>query len=239
MRVIREQEILLCDSDLAWSYELQQSMEEQGYCLKIAEEIEELWQQGTYCQGAVINIQEIDSMLFWGRPECDGLEKQRYQAIQGIRLIQPKIVVILPENDYELEYQCMAAGAVECIHKDQPMHLIQMRLGKEFYKVQELCRLHFGEVALDVQTQLLSCQEQLVLLTELECRVMEHLMQNGSGLTDKTELLLQLWQKAGSLQQNRMNSILRQLRQKIQNLPMRIVTCYGKGYYLQKRSFQR
>ena len=215
MRVINEYEILLCDPDPLWSTWLQ-----------------ELWQQTEYCQGIIVNIEEIDSMLFWGQADHAALEEKRFEVLRSLLLIQPRVVIVIPENNYELEYQCLAAGAAECIHKDQPMQLIQTRLRRVLFW--EKKNFRFGEVILEAGEQRLSWHGQSVFLTDLEGKLMERLMYHGSQLTNKSELLLKLWQKADIAQQNRLNTVIRQLRQKIANLPISIVTCYGKGYYLEE-----
>lgn len=211
-------------------------MQEDSICLRIVKELEELWQQTEYCLGIIVSIEEIDSMLFWGKANHVALEEKRFEVLRSLLLIQPRVVIVIPENNYELECQCLAAGAAECIHKDQPMQLIQTRLRRVlFWEKKNLC---FGEVILESGERRLSWRNHSVFLTELEGKLMERLMYHGSQLTDKSELLLQLWQKAEVAQQNRLNTVIRQLRQKIVNLPISIVTCYGKGYYLEEYKYR-
>ena len=234
--MINEYEVLLCDPDPLWSTWLQQKMQEDGICLRTVKELEELWQQTEYCLGIIVNIEEIDSMLFWGQADHVALEEKRYEVLRSLLLIQPQVVIVIPENNYELEYQCLAAGAAECIHKDQPMQLIRTRLRRVLFW--EKKNLRFGEVILEAGERRLSWRNQSVFLTDLEGKLMERLMYHGGQLTNKSELLLKLWQKADIAQQNRLNTVIRQLRQKIANLPISIVTCYGKGYYLEEYKYR-
>lgn len=234
--MINDYELLLCDPDPLWSTRFQRAMQENGICLRAVKELEELWQRTERCLGIIVNIEEIDSMLFWGKADHVALEEKRCEVLRSLLLIQPQVVIVIPENNYELEYQCLSAGVAECIHKDQPMQLIQTRLRRVlFWGQEDLC---FGEVILEAGERRLSWHGQSVSLTELEGRLMERLMYHGSQLTDKSELLLQLWQKAEVTQQNRLNTVIRQLRQKIANLPIGIVTCYGKGYYLEEYRYR-
>ena len=159
------------------------------------------------------------------------MEEKRSEALRSLLLVQPRVIIVMPKNDYELEYQCLAAGAAECIHKDQPMQLIQTRLRRVLFWNEK--KLRFGEVILEAGERRLSWHDQSISLTELEGKLMEELMCHGSRLTDKSELLWKLWQKTESKQQNRLNTIIRQLRKKLKKLPISIVTCYGKGYYLE------
>lgn len=230
--MINEYEALLCDPDPLWSTQLQQEMQEDGICLRVVKELEELWQRTGRCSGIIVNIEEIDSMLFWGKADYFDLKEKRCEVLRSLLLTQPRVVIVLPESNYELEYQCLAAGAAECIHKDQPMQLIQTRLRRVlFWDQEDFC---FGEVILETKERRLSWRNQFIFLTDLEGKLMERLMYHGSQLTDKSELLLWLWQKTGAAQQNRLNTVIRQLRKKIKNLPIGIVTCYGKGYYLEE-----
>lgn len=232
--MIKEYEVLLCDPDPQWSTCLQQGMQEEGICLRVVKELEELWQQREYCMGIIVNIEEIDSMLFWGKADHVAMEEKRLEVLRSLLLIQPRVIIVIPENDYDLEYQCLAAGAAECIHKDQPMQLIQTRLRRVLFWNKK--NLRFGEVILETGMRRLSWRGYSVSLTELEGKLMERLMYHGSQLTDKSELLWKLWQKGETKQQNRLNTIIRQLRKKIKNLPIGIVTCYGKGYYLEEHN---
>lgn len=230
--MINEYKVLLCDPDPLWSTCLQQEMQEDGICLRSVKELEELWQQTEYCLGIVVNIEEIDSMLFWGKADHVAMAEERCEVLRSLLIIQPRVIIVMPENDYELEYQCLAAGAAECIHKDQPMQLIQTRLRRVLFWNEN--NLRFGEVIMETGERRLSWHGHSVSLTELEGKLMERLMYHGSRLTDKSELLRKLWQKEETKQQNRLNTIIRQLRKKIKNLPIGIVTCYGKGYYLEE-----
>lgn len=230
--MINKYEILLCDPDPMWSAWLQQEMQEDGICLKVVKEIEELWQQREGCLGIIVNIEEIDSMLFWGKADPAAIEEKRYEALRSLLLVQPRVVIVMPENDYELEYQCLAAGAAECIHKNQPIQLIRTRMRRVLFWNRK--NFHFGEVILEAGERRLSWRNQSVTLTDMEEKLMERLMVHGNRLTNKKELLLKLWQKTETTQQNRLNTIIRQLRKKIKNLPIGIVTCYGKGYYLEE-----
>lgn len=230
--MISEYEVLLCDPDPLWSIQFQQMMKKDGFFLRTVNELEELWHRTGCCQCVIVNIEEIDSMLFWGKADDVDIQGKRYDVLHSLMLMQPRVVVVIPKNDYELEYQCLAAGAAECIHKDQPMQLIQTRLRRVLFCERE--KIYFGEVILERRERRLSWQNQSVLLTELEGKLMERLMYHGNQLTDKKELLLQLWHQTETTQQNRLNTAIRQLRQKIRNLPIGIVTCYGKGYYLEE-----
>lgn len=230
--MINKCEVLLCDPDPVWSEQLQQKMQEDGIGLRVVKELEDLWQQTEYCSGIIVNIEEIDSMLFWGEADPFDLEVRRCKALQSLLLVRSRLVVVIPENNYELEYQCLAAGATECIHKDQPMQLIQTRLRRVLFLEQR--ELRFGEVIWEAGERRLSWGDQFVFLTDLEGQIMERLMYHGSQLTGKNELLLRVWQKTEIAQQNRLNTIIRQLRQKVKKMPIGIVTCYGKGYYLEE-----
>lgn len=227
--------VLLCDPDLAWAEQLSERLMQHGIAVKIVRELEELWCLTEETQGILVNGQELQSMLFWG--ETAGAEVvteiSYSSAIHSLCQQGKKVILILPELDYEAECICLQAGAVECIHKGQPMDLMIQRILLTFHK--EIHRLHlwFGGVQLDQQAGRLVFQKDTVKLTMMEQKVLEILFIHGNELAERAEILQQVWGEQTHRCQQRLDSIIRKVRQKLKKFPIGIYTCYGKGYYLE------
>ena len=120
--------VLLCDQDPLWAGELAVHMQFSGMDVKIARELEELWSDSGEVQGVLVSRQEMESMLFWGETamgKADAAAVSYLSAIRSLCLQGKKVILILPEQDYVAECACLRSGAVECLHKQQPLELIQ------------------------------------------------------------------------------------------------------------------
>lgn len=227
--------VLLCDPDLVWMEQLSEQLIQHGIAVNVVRELEELWCPTEEIQGMLVNAQELKSMLFWG--ESNGKETvtelSYFSAIQSLCLQGKKVVLILPELDYEAECICLQAGAAECIHKGQPMDLMIQRLLLVFQREIHSQSLCFAGVLLDQQTGQLIFQGDSVNLTSMEQKVLGILFIHGSELAEKSDILLQVWGEQNDQCGQRLDSIILKIRQKLKKFPIGIYTRYGKGYYLE------
>ena len=139
----------------------------------------------------------------------------------------------MPELNYEMEYICLQAGAAECIHKKQPMELMIQRILLAFQEEIRREQLWFGSVHLDRQLGRLIFQENIVKLTTMEQKVLEILFIHGNELVERRGIQQQVWGEQTEHCRQRLDTIIRQIRNKIRKFPIGIYTRYGKGYYLE------
>ena len=227
--------VLLCDPDLAWAEQLSVQLRKHGIAVKMVRELEELWCTPEEIQGILVSSQELKSMLFWG--ESDGKKADTevfyFSAIQSLCLQGKKVILIIPELDYEAECICLQAGAAECVHKGQPIDLMIQRILMAFQQEIHRQSLFFGGVQLNQQTGRLIFQGDSVNLTNMEQKVLEILFIHGNELAGKKDILLQVWGETNDRCGQRLDTIIRQIRNKIRKFPIGIYTRYGKGYYLE------
>ena len=67
----------------------------------------------------------------------------------------------------------------------------------------------------------------------MEQKVLEILFIHGNELAGKKDILLQVWGETNDRCGQRLDTIIRQIRNKIRKFPIGIYTRYGKGYYLE------
>ena len=172
--------VLLCDPDLVWTERLSLQLKQHGITVKIARELEELWCIPEETKGILVSCQELKSMLFWGETDRkEAVSKESYSStIRSLCLQGKKVILIMPELNYETECVCLQAGASECIHKEQTI-------------------IH------------------------------------GNELAEKRDILLQVWGEQSDLCVQRLDTIIKQIRHKLNKFPIGIYTRYGKGYYLE------
>lgn len=225
--------VLLCDPDLAWSTQIAAQMKQHGITVKGVDELEELWNVSEEIQGILVSLREIESMLFWGKDvdEQFDIAGKYPSAIRSLCQQGKKVIVILSDLNYEAEYCCLQAGAVECIHKKQPVALIIQRilLALQIKTDQEILR--FEGIRLHCLTGMVVYQDQSIHLTKMEQRVFAMLIEHGRELTEKQQLLLHLW-GSEDIPNGRLETLIKQIRHKLQDFPVSICTDYGRGYYL-------
>lgn len=227
--------VLLCDPDLMWAEQLAVYMKSYGVDGKIVREIEELWSSQEEVQGILVNWQEVESMLFWGETAMEATDSDIVSyssAIRSLCLQGKKVILILPEQDYIAECACLQAGAAECIHKQQPFNLVMQRILLAFREEMRQETSWFHDVQLDRSEGRLIWQGEVIRLTGMEKRVMEILFAHGTALTEKGEILSELWGEQTDTARVRLDTLLKQIRRKLRGFPIGIYTCYGKGYYL-------
>ncbi|MDE6568424.1 MAG: winged helix-turn-helix domain-containing protein [Lachnospiraceae bacterium] len=227
--------VLLCDPDLAWAEQLSEQLNQHGIVVKTAREAEELWYVTEEIQGVLVSSQELESMLLWGETAMvDTVSEASYfSAIHSLCQQVKKVILIMPELNYGAEYTGLQAGAAECIHKGQPMELVIQRILLAFQEEIHRQQLWFGGVQLDQQAGRLVFQGDTVKLTVMEQKVLEILFIYGSELAEKSEILLQVWGEQTGQCGQRLDTIIRKIRQKLKKFPIGIYTRYGKGYYLE------
>ncbi len=224
--------VLLCDTDLMWAEQLAVHMKPHGLEVKIVRELEELWVPADEVQGLLVNWQELGSMLFWGEAGTAS-PALHSSVIRSLCLLGRKLVLILPELDYQAECICLQAGAAECIHKQQPLELMAQRILLAFREEMGRQAKQFGGVRLDFPAGKLVCGDSEVRLTLMEKRAMEILFGHGTALTAKEEILSALWGEQTDAARVRLDTLVKQIRGKLRGFPIGIYTCYGKGYYLE------
>lgn len=228
--------VLLCDPDPLWAEELAVHMQSCGMDVKIARELEELWSASQEVQGILVNQQEMESMLFWGETamgKADAAAVSYLSAIRSLCLQGKKVILILPEQDYVAECACLRSGAVECLHKQQPLELMLQRIRLAFREEMHREVLWFGDVQLDLLAGKLLWREEEILLTVMETRMMELLFAHKNTLTKKEVILSGIWGEETDAARRRLDTLLKQIRRKLRGFPIGIYTCYGKGYYLE------
>lgn len=231
---MRNMKVLLCEPDLKWAEQMISQMVQYGMEVRAVREIEELWYPSGEIQGILVNRQELDSMLFWGEGtgRNGSSAGQSYHALHSLCEHGKKVVLILPDRDDDAECACLRAGAAECIHKKQPFDLMVQRILLAFREEMQNSILSFGEVQLDRRAGKLLCQEKQVRLTGMEQGILEILFVHGTDLTEKQEILQQVWGEQTAASRQRLDTLMKQIRRKTTGFPMGIYTCYGKGYYL-------
>jgi DNA-binding winged helix-turn-helix (wHTH) protein len=93
---------------------------------------------------------------------------------------------------------------------------------------------NIGKLAFDMRNQRLSSGDEIILLTDKECKILELLNQNFSQLTTREDLIQKIWVDEGVITGRSLDMFVSKLRKKLSNDPdLRITNVHGKGYKLE------
>lgn len=91
-----------------------------------------------------------------------------------------------------------------------------------------------GKFQFDVKHQRLLCGDEVISLTEKECRILELLNNNFGELISRETLMQKVWINDGVITGRSLDMFVSKLRKKLSGDPqLRITNIHGKGYKLQ------
>ncbi len=91
-----------------------------------------------------------------------------------------------------------------------------------------------GKLIFDAPNQRLLSGDQIIVLTDKECRVLELLNRNFNQLTTREDLIQKIWTDEGVITGRSLDMFISKLRKKLSPDPeLRITNIHGKGYKLE------
>ena len=92
-----------------------------------------------------------------------------------------------------------------------------------------------GEFSFDVKGQRLLLENEIISLTDKECKVLELLAKNFGELIPRETLMQEIWINEGVITGRSLDMFVSKLRKKLSRDPeLRITNVHGKGYKLEK-----
>lgn len=235
---LKEEKILLvCEPDPVWCKQLGAVLQKKQITLREVQEWEELQQAPAGCQGILISVKELNSMIQWGTFGEDGTEGSPFVHFKQIKQLEKKygvpIIVLMEERNYEAEYRYLQMGAAECFDKELPLFLLAERIQRIIPKQEKDSYLCFGEVWMDKHhCCVCSAKGGNTVLTEKEFAVLKLLFRQQGALLSRTELQKNIWQEVNERSSHCLDTVVKQLRKKLLCHPVQIKTIYRKGYYM-------
>ncbi|MDX1978464.1 MAG: response regulator transcription factor [Pseudanabaenaceae cyanobacterium bins.68] len=215
--------LLLVDDELELTAPLQRLLTGQGYEVDIAMDGDRGWEYAT--QGGY-NLVILD----WMMPKRSGLDICRGLRQQGD--LTPVLFLTAKDtlDDRVLGLDC---GADDYLVKPFELRELLARIrallrrnpGADSY-------LTYQNLSLDQDSRLLCCQDQKVLLSEQEAKLLAYMIRRPGQLLTHEQLEEHLWQTKPP--SNALVAQIKLLRRKLEPLaqlqPGLITTVYGKGY---------
>ena len=182
-----------------------------------------------YAQLGIYDLLILDVMM----PKMDGF--QVAQALRSGRCATP-ILMLTARSGIDDRIQGLNAGADYYLTKPfdtrELLACVGALLRRQGSQVDELT---FGTTALDLGSGQLICGEKAVRLSAREFDVMRLLMQSGSRILSKEQLLARVWGYASNAVENHVEVYVGFLRKKLRSIgsDIRIGAIRRLGYHLE------
>lgn len=216
--------LLVVEDESLLNQQLQNSLQEAGYVVDVAEDGREgLYYATEYDYDAAI----IDL----GLPAIDGISLIQQLRDRGRQF---PILILTARSDWQDKVTGLDAGADDYVLKPFRMEEILARLNALLRRAAGFStpRLQFGPITLDTAGKQVSKDGERVELTAYEYKMLEYLMLHPGQVISKAELTEHLYAEDHDRDSNVLEVFIRRLRQKLdpdQSLNP-IETLRGQGY---------
>jgi DNA-binding response OmpR family regulator len=215
--------LLIAEDDRALSAFLARGLEAEGYQVIVAADgmaAVELFQQ------EAPDLIVLDLNL----PRRDGMEVLRFLRSVGS---ESPVLVLTARTELEVRVQCFDLGADDCMVK--PFALAELRA-----RCRALLRrrrdtnflLRHGDLEVNRVERSVSREGQMIVLTNKEFALLEHLLLHRGRVVSRTTLLEQVWNMHAATSTNVVDVYVNYLRRKLSDAgtDTRVQTVRGEGY---------
>ena len=209
------QTVVLWDYDIVWTEELRERLEARGiFCDEIddTEELRRVFSENK--SGCVCILARCFFEEFSGTFSFDDE-------------VRPAVVFVLEHEDVEEELRAFRAGALEVLIKEKGAEIAVERIVRLFKTEDRESR------STPTERELLFEKEfSGIHFTNLEKSVLYELFMNEDEVLSRKEFVQRFWKREESFRV--VDTVVKQLRRKIEKTGYRIKGIYGKGYCLKK-----
>lgn len=217
--------ILLVDDEVELTEPLSQVLSQEGYQVDVANDGEQGSQLATSDRYDLI-------VLDWLMPGKSGLEVCR--QLRRSRIETP-VLFLTAKDTIDDRVEGLDGGADDYLVKPFELRELLARvraLLRRFGEREERDRLHFGDLELDRDNQLLHRQGKAIALSVKEMELLEFFMRHPGQLLTHQQIHEHLWAEDEQPNSNVLAALVRLLRRKIESKgeSSLIHAVYGKGY---------
>jgi len=216
--------ILIIEDELSLQEQLASTLREHDYVVDVASDGEE----GLYfAQEYPIDLAIVDL----GLPKLDGVEVIKRLRAQGKAY---PVLILTARNRWQEKVEGLEAGADDYLTK--PFHTEEM-----LARIKVLLRravgladnsLVCGPIKIDTSSKQLFLNDQAVMITAYEYRLLSYLMMHTGKVISKRELVDHIYEEDDDRDSNTIEVFIRRLRKKLDpnNTLKPIETQRGRGY---------
>ncbi len=218
--------ILLVEDDSQLLLQLDNLLQQSGYSVDLADNGERaLYQFSEYPYDlAIVDI---------GLPKVNGLDVIRQARTKGIKC---PILVLTARERWQEKVEGLEAGADDYLTKPFVNEELLARCKALIRRASNQANptIIKGPIALDTVTETVTLNEQPVVLTGYEYKVLEYVFLHPTKIISKTELTEHIYDQDFDLDSNVIEVFIGRLRKKLDTAdqPKIIETLRGRGYRL-------
>ena len=222
--------ILIVEDDLHLSEALEHIMKEQGYFVDVVNDgLDGLY----YAVNNDYDVIILDIML----PKMNGYDVMK--TLRKQKKATPTIM-LTAKNEVNDKVEGLDAGADDYMVKPFAPKELLARVRAVSRRVGEVVvdELNFGDLVLNINTNILSCGLRKVSVTNKEFQIIKILMSTPSTITSKESLITNVWGVDSEVEENSVEAYISFLRKKLQFVDSKvgIQTIRMTGYRLEDNS---
>lgn len=168
-------------------------------------------------------------LLFFAAEEPAG------EIVRSIRnVLSVPLAVYSGRPSYYQELQCLQAGADDYQSDGCRLPVLRQRLLNlvQLYRGNSSGLLPHGCLREDMDAKQFYFEEASLRLTGKEYQVLHWLVHSREEIVPKGKLLYHIWEQDDPKTSRALDTVIKQLRRKLEGTPVSIKTCYGRGYCL-------
>ncbi len=219
--------ILIIEDDLTIAKTLAQQLSQWEYETKYVTDFKNIMECFTHFNPQLVLI-DIALPLFDG-----------YHWCQQIRAVSKIPIIFLSSQDNNMNIiMAMNMGADDFITKpfDLPVLIakVQAILRRSYSFVNDTHIITYKEVLLDCHNATIQYQDQTIILTKNEFKIMQCLLEKPGHIISRDEIMMVLWQSNQFIDDNTLTVNMTRLRKKLEGASLRdfIITKKGIGYMI-------
>ncbi len=218
--------IFIIEDDVVIRTELVTLLNKYGYLALTIETFDDVVNQALVTEPHLILL-DINLPMFDGYFICREIRK---------RSKVPIVVVTSRDSDTD-ELMSMNLGADDFITKPYHTQILLARIAallSRCYQVDSKETLTFGELTLDISKSNVLFNGKQTELTKNEQRILAQLMKNQGGITNRSDIMNELWQSDEFIDDNTLTVNINRLRKKLEEIGAidKLKTHRGLGYSL-------
>lgn len=146
------------------------------------------------------------------------------------------LIVFSEKSNYYEELQWLQAGADDYLPVEKHAILLRLRILHLIRLYQEHFpqRLVYGGLTESPDGRQYYYDQHSLELTGREYDVLYWMLHSYEEIVPKEKLLYHIWEEDTPGNRRALDTVIKQLRRKLQDTPVRIQTCYGRGYRLER-----
>ena len=216
--------ILVVEDEMHLREQIKSALEKKGYSVDLAIDGEE----GRYL---ATEYQYDVAIVDLGLPKLNGIELIRYLRHQNIRF---PVLILTARGHWQDKVDGLEAGADDYVVKPFEIEEVLARLSALIRRSAGHASsiIAAGPVTLDLSSQQVSVNQQLIELTSFEYKVLEYLMLRPGEVVSKTVLTEHIYAQDFDRDSNTIEVFVGRLRKKLDpdNQLKPIETLRGRGY---------